>query len=148
MGLLSRAGIKTPVPGGPSAAERESFPGTEGGLLKQGQIKKTAHTISPQGVMDGIGAYCGSSQAFQCIVFEMPDEYRDSAEFSGVLSGIVGALGLSLPLPCRFSLVLVPGDFDHELLAHRLSKSLKIRAPLQFRANSPAEAMKHLHAYL
>ncbi|MDR1420456.1 MAG: hypothetical protein LBI86_08795 [Treponema sp.] len=131
MGLLSRAGA-----------------GTERSLLKQGQKRRAAHTISPQNVTDGIDTYCGSNPVFQGIVFEMPDEYRDSTEFSGALSRIMGGLGSSLPLPCRFSLVLVPGDFDHELLAHRLTRSLKIRAPFQFRANSSGEAMKYLHAYL
>ncbi|MDR0602577.1 MAG: hypothetical protein LBG42_09385 [Treponema sp.] len=138
MGLLSKAGIK--------AVPRSAAP--ELGLLRQGQKKKAAHIISPQGVTDGIGAYHRNNPVFQGIVLEMPDEYDNSTDFSAMISKIINGLGASLPLPYRFCLVLIPGVFDHELLTHRLTRSLKIRAPFYFRANSPGEALKLLHAYL
>jgi hypothetical protein len=130
---------KPPVPSVPS--EKRSF-------LKQGQKVQKALVVSPLGVTSGIKKYHGSHAAFQGIVVEMTDEYSDSADFAPVLSTITASLGEVLPLPSRFCLVLVPGETDRELLAHRLSKSLKTRTPFQFRADSPDKALKLLHAYL
>jgi hypothetical protein len=117
-------------------------------LLKQGQKKKAAQIISPLGVTEGISKYCEGNPVFQGIVFEMPDTYNNSTDFAEALGLVLATLGAALPLPSHFCLVLIPGDFDRELLTHRLAKSLKIKSVFQFKSNSPDKAIKLLHAYL
>jgi hypothetical protein len=130
MGLLSKAAFKI-IPPGPG----------EGGPV-------SPQIISPLSVTNEISEYCKNNPVFQGIVFETPDTYNSSAEFAEVLAGVTAALGTALPLPSRFCLVLVPGDFDRELLIHRLTESLKIKAVFQLKANSPDKALQLLHAYL
>jgi hypothetical protein len=117
------------------------------GLLSKAAFKTTP-LVSPLDVTNGINAYRENNPAFQGVVLEIPDTCGSSVDFAEVLAGVTAALGTTLPLPSRFCLVLVPGDFDRELLIHRLTGSLKIKAVFQFKANSPDEAMQLLHTYL
>jgi hypothetical protein len=147
MGLLDKAAFKT--------ESAENFTGNSAGspvaggsLLKRGLDKKTAMSLSPQGISGVIQEYHKDHPFFQGIVLEMPASYDSSSLFSENVGKIISSLGSVCPLPARFCLILIPDTLDSELLSHRLARSFETGSPLQFRADSLDKAVKLLHSYL
>jgi hypothetical protein len=153
MGLLDKAATKTRPVSRPASSRPEPPVSlkqgrADEGFLSKGQAKKNALTVSPQGITDGIRGYLSCHTGLQGIVVEMTKDYGNSTDFAGELGRIVSSMGEALPLPARFCLVLIPAEADRELLAHRLSRSLKTTVSFHFRAESLDKALKLLHAYL
>jgi thymidine phosphorylase len=85
--------------------------------------------------------------AVQGIVLELPGGLR-AEEFSLRVNHMVSALGAAVALPSRHSLVLFSGTIDQELLAHRLSKSLKTKALSVFTADNAQAVPDIIRPYL
>jgi hypothetical protein len=120
------------------------------GLLQEGQKKRRLMEVSPAGIEEAIGSYYKNHSEVYGFVLEMGESggWDDSSQFAGEIRRVISSLGEVFPLPSLYCLVLVPVFVDWELLARHLSKSLKIKTPFHFKANSTNNALKLLHSYL
>ena len=84
--------------------------------------------------------------SFQGIALELPAE-EEGKNFIPRMKKILSSLGSVCSLSSRSCLVLVSDNTDAELLAHHLSKSLKVRVLHRFMAGTPAEALEQLSPY-
>ena len=75
-----------------------------------------------------------------CILFENNGEKN----FCHTLQDIVYKTGTVIPLSSGNLLILLRGAVDRELIAHRLSRSLKTRLLLSFEAKNPQSVIKRL----
>jgi hypothetical protein len=96
-----------------------------------------------------IDAYQKDNPTFLCIVMGGAKKSGAlSAGINKITAGMVSYFGSVHPLPRGACLVLIPGDMDGELVAHRLEKSMETKAACCFRAESSAQALKLLKPYL
>ncbi|MDR2758972.1 MAG: hypothetical protein LBB78_06305 [Spirochaetaceae bacterium] len=81
------------------------------------------------------------------IIFETPEnmEYQG---FIDELSATTASFALTLPLSTFRCLILFPASVDKELVAHRISRTLKIEACFLFESESPEGAFEILRPYL
>jgi hypothetical protein len=148
MGLLAKAAftINRANPAGGEAAKAllKGLMSAKGlGLLRYGQNKR-----------DGVAGFTGSgASSVQGIVLELPGGInfpaapRDKA-FSAQVNRMVCALGTAAALPSGRCLVLFSHTLDRELLAHRLSKSLKTQALSVFAADNLEAVPDIIRPYL
>jgi hypothetical protein len=61
---------------------------------------------------------------------------------------MVSSFAVLLALSSRRSLILFPQSMDHELVTHRLVKSLKVRALGTFKADTPEGALELIQPYI
>ncbi|MDR1899671.1 MAG: hypothetical protein LBQ55_06665 [Treponema sp.] len=80
------------------------------------------------------------------MVLELPPGAEEK-DFIPRIEKILSALGSVCFLSPRSCLVMVPDNIDSELLAHRLSKSLGVKALHHFRADTSGGAMEQLAPY-
>jgi hypothetical protein len=125
MGLLSKAVVKV----NPE-------------LDKTGQVQRE--------IADEIRQYLKNQSVFQGIILKFPPGETGEAEadFAGKVSRMVSSFGSVFPLSAGNCLLLLPETMDRELLAHRLSQSLKTRVLYQFQADDPGMAIIQLGPYL
>ena len=123
-----------------------------GSLLRK--IERRAERIAvssnppavPPGDDDEVDRFLQEWGSFQGIVLELPAG-EEGRNFIPLIRKILSSLGSVCPLSPRSCLVLASGNTDAELLAHRLSKSLKVRTLHRFMAGTPAEALEQLSPY-
>jgi len=101
--------------------------------------EKTSFTISfesdkPAAVEEAIAQFNKEYLDFSCIVLENPGE---NADFCKKVTAMIDKAGAVIPLPSGRPLILFPLDLDRELIAHRLTKTLKTGLLLSFEANNP-----------
>jgi hypothetical protein len=106
------------------------------GLLSKAAVKTGP---GPGNTEQKIREYHKNHPAFQGMVLKFPR--------NDTISRAVSAFGAVLSLSPENSLVLIPGDVDRELLAHRLSKTLKAQVLYQFQADDPGQALSLLAPY-
>jgi hypothetical protein len=87
---------------------------------------------------------------FNGIVLDFPAGMaEDEAEdFNKMVYNMVSLLGITMILPSRRSLILLPGSLDKEIIAHRISNSLNTKALIVFKSESPGEALDIIRPYL
>jgi hypothetical protein len=136
MGLLSKAAAQ---------------PG-RGSLLKKIEQRKERAALSaapPDGFSDAgvaIGNFLRDRGSLQGIVLRLLS-VTEKEKFIPRTEKILSSLGSVCSLSPQSCLVLVSDDVDGELLAHRLSKSLKVRALHRFRADTPEGALEQVAPY-
>ena len=136
MGLLSRAEDKSP---------EEQFPPENETL---GEIPEAAPETNA--LEEEIAQYHETNAAFHCLVFEHPASAGEDekAGFCKKVSEMIHKTGVVIPLSLNRPLILLPGAMDRELIAHRISKSLKATPLLSFEADSPENALGKLQSLL
>jgi hypothetical protein len=97
-----------------------------------------------------IAQYNKVNAQFSGILLDLPDGMmKDKAEeFNKAVYNMVALLGITIVLPSKRSLILLPGPLDKDLIAHRLSNSLNAKALMVFKAESPGEALGFIRSYL
>ena len=83
---------------------------------------------------------------FNCIVLANPvtaskRTFNEQLGFCEKVSSIVGRTGTVIALPSGHPLILLSVEVDRELIAHRLSKTLKTKTLLSFEAKNPENAL-------
>jgi hypothetical protein len=123
------------------------------GLLRRGQKERDGLLSPAAGAVQRAiqkfndAANTSGAASLQGIVLEAPGGLG-SEEFSAQVNRIVSAFGTASALPSRRCLVLFPGAIDRELLAHRLSKSLKTLVLSVFTADNAQAAPDIIRPYL
>jgi hypothetical protein len=123
-----------------------------GSLLRkiEGKAERTATSSNPPAGSpeddDEVGRFLQDRGPFRGIVLELPSG-AEGNNFIPRLEKILSSLGSVCSLSPRSCLVLVSDSTDAELLAHRLSKSLKVRVFHRFMAGTPAGALEQLSLY-
>jgi hypothetical protein len=136
MGLLSKAAAR---------------PG-KGSLLRKIQQRKETVVSSPASpndfpdAKDEIGRFLRDRGSFQGIVLRLLSD-TEKEDFIPRTKKILSSLGSVCPLSSQSCLVLVSGDIDGELLAHRLSKSLKVGVLHRFGAGTLEDALEQVSPY-
>jgi hypothetical protein len=102
------------------------------GLLRKAAVKNG-------NAEDEIREYQKNQPFFQGIVLNI--------SFDPKISRMLSDLGAAVSLSPENTLALIPDALDRELLAHRLSKSLKAPVLFQFQADDPGRALDLLKPY-
>jgi hypothetical protein len=84
---------------------------------------------------------------FQGIVLSPPED-TGAAAFTRQVSAMVHSFGTALPLASAGSLILFDVSKDRELICHRITKTLGVRALFNFAADSPKDAYQLIQPYL
>jgi len=97
-----------------------------------------------------IAQYHETNAAFHCLVFESSGSAGDDDKTGShkKFSDMINIAGSVIPLPLNRSLILLPIAKDRELIAHRISKSLKTTQLLSFEADSPENALNKIRPLL
>jgi hypothetical protein len=147
MGLLQKAVVKaSPEPAATDAA------GT-GGLViplpENGAAwDEPGETAGQPELEQKLREYHKNHPSFQGIILAAPPGDEKNTElFFQTASQMVRFFGELFPLSPENGLILVPGNMDRELLAHRLSKSLNTRIVCHFQADDPGAALSLLGPY-
>jgi len=130
MGFLSRAVNSTANSSACSTADSTAFnkvPGRE-----------------PDRVVSKINQYHSTYSNFNCIIFEAPDNTKDN--INRKLAELIKYPGIVIPLSTNRPLILLPPGVDHELVAHRISKTLNMTYLLSFEGSNPGDALKRINS--
>jgi hypothetical protein len=148
MGLLSKAVEKN----------RSSAKGAEGNAGERKEIREIpvppeyrAVDKLPGELKNEIIKYCNTYTSVHGIVLSYPKDYNEKKEgetFNQQVNRIITVLGTAVPLSARYSLVLFSNTIDRELLAHRLSRSLKAETPVIFQSDNAASVVEYIRPYL
>jgi hypothetical protein len=84
---------------------------------------------------------------FNGIIFEAPQN-RGPSGYIDPVSAITASFAVTLSLPMFRCLMLFPSSVDKELVAHRISKTLKREALCIFESKSTGRALEYLRPYL
>jgi len=136
MGLLSKASFKT------SAAASQELPAeTEPAAVSSTSIKAAKAALIQ---------YQKQNPLFSCIVIDFPGKSSGAAknEFAGKLAQMTRLAGITSALPNGRSIVLLPAGIDRDLIAHRLSASLKTKTLAAVSADNPDNALSEIRPYL
>ena len=115
------------------------------GLLSRATQSTALHFTSgkeSERVKSKIAQYHETYINFNCILFEAPDSRKDNIHRK--LAEMIKYPGIVIPLSTSRPLILFPPGVDHELVAHRISKSLNMTPLLSFEATSPGEALTRI----
>jgi hypothetical protein len=148
MGLLSKAVEKNQ-----NSAKRAK--GRAGGQKKAREVpvppEYRALDGLPGELKNEIIKYCNTYTSVHGIVLSYPqnyDEKKEGESFNRQVNRIIAVLGTAVPLSSRYSLVLFSNTIDRELLAHRLSRSLKAETPVIFQSDNAASVVEYIRPYL
>ncbi|MFP3089102.1 hypothetical protein LQZ21_02105 [Treponema sp. TIM-1] len=112
-----------------------------------GLLSKATSRIIRQIIEEEFIQYHTAHGVLSGIIFETPEnmEYRG---FNDELSAITASFALTLPLPPFRCLILFPSSIDKELVAHRISGTLKTEVCFLFESENPEGAFESLRPYL
>jgi len=130
--------------------EAESRRVPSGGLLREVESRKTLsgeNDSSGPALEEEIIHYHKTHPAFYGILLETPPEWPGYRNWTKHILERVESIGTALPVNRRRSLVLLPGDMDGGLIAHRLVKSLPAKLLRTFEAETPGQALSILTSY-
>jgi len=96
----------------------------------------------PDRVKTKIVQYHETYKNFNCILLEAPKNRKDNIHRK--LAEMIKYPGMIIPLSTSQPLILFPPGVDHELIAHRILKSLDMKAIISFEAKSPGEALSRI----
>jgi len=151
MGLLSRAADK-------SSVEPLSFENPVFAFPAAASIEEVPETAPPtqedapeiNALEEKIAQYHENYADFHCLVFDLPNSESedDKDNFFEKVSNMINKAGSVIPLSMNRPLILLPVTMDRELIAHRISKSLKTMPLLSFEANNPENALNKINSLL
>jgi len=127
MGLLSRAAKKN----------------KNGAASKPVSGKTGILEARPEVLEELINHYLREYKNFGCVVFENSHSKKDVCK---ELIQMLDVLGDVTPLTPEHQLILLPPTLDRDLIAHRLSKNINIKAILSFQANNPESAFRNINS--
>jgi hypothetical protein len=104
----------------------------------------------PKKLWNEILQYHKTNTSFHGIVLELPPNTGKEGKkgFNALVSNMVSFFGTAVSLPSSRSLVLLPRPMDRELIAHRLTGSLRTVPLLIFEADSPDKALALIKPFL
>jgi hypothetical protein len=150
MGLLSKAAEK----------KQNSIKGAAENPLRgkrefQGEVPvppeyKAADRL-PGELKNEIIRHCNMFTSIHGIIVSYPKNYNEEKEgesFIQQLNRITAVLGTAVSLSPRYSLVLFSNTVDRELLAHRLSRTLKAETPVVFQSDNVASVVEYIRPFL
>ena len=129
MGLLSRAAKKN----------------KNGAASKPAPAKAGILEARPGVLEELINHYLREYKNFGCVVFEKPHN-KTEKDVCKELIEMLDILGDVVPLTPERQLILLPPTLDRDLIAHRLSKNINIKAILSFQANNPESAFRNINS--
>jgi len=141
MGLLSRAGSTASEPASGEKALNNSS-------------SESFDQKIPRPFEDEIVQFHQMHINFNCIVLENPETITgkahstEKADFCEKVSKVIDKTGTVVPLPQDRPLILLPLVMDRELIAHRLSKTLKTNPLLSFEANNPGNVLNRIDSLI
>ena len=103
------------------------------GLLNRASANIKIGIDGPASVEAKVAHFYEAYNVLNCIVLKTEGgryHYKD-------LQGIVGKIGTVVTLASGYSLIMLRGTVDRDLIAHRLSKSLNILTIQSFEADGP-----------
>ena len=120
------------------------------GLLSRAADRSSAEPPETNTLEESIARYYEDNGNFHCLVFEYPASAGgdEKAGLINKVSEMINKAGLVVPLSLSRPLILLPLSIDRELIAHRISKSLKTMPLLSFEANNPENALSKLKSLL
>jgi hypothetical protein len=135
MGLLSKAATNNPSI---SQAEGNDSP------------PEPASPATDQAVLDALGRYGLQNPVYQGIVLGMPKDVDEDGldEYFSQLSFMVASFGNTIRLPSDYALILFPAAKDRGLIAHRMAKTLRAVALVDFEATAPDQALSKIQSCL
>ena len=97
-----------------------------------------------------ISQYHRSHNEFNCIILEIPISAgeEEKVHFCENVVRMIGMAGSVITLSSGCPLILLPRETDRELIAHRLTGSLRTRAVMSFKSNNPENACETIHSLL
>jgi hypothetical protein len=133
-------------------AEMEIWEEPEQQAAPQDEIAESAFPAEhPEETVEGtrakIAGYQNSNAVFQGILLEIPGGGAGYS-FAKQAATMVGVLGLTFAVPSRRILILIPPQFDRELIAHRLSISFATEVLACFESDNPDKALELIRPYL
>jgi hypothetical protein len=121
---------------------------------KGGDLSSPAAS-SPEAI---INRYYKMNPTFSCLVIDSPADLSadvsvgsPNMEKDGIIkkiAGMINFIGEVSALPNGRSLVLMPSVFDRDLIAHRLSASLKVKTLAIVGADDPGKVLLEIQPYL
>jgi hypothetical protein len=91
------------------------------------------------------------SDRYQGVVLDLPEDAGDDRSIRAFhirLSGMLGKVGRSFPLPSKRCLVLSAVPLDRELIGHRLAHSLHTSVLVNFEIDTPDKLFKQITPFL
>jgi hypothetical protein len=113
------------------------------GLLAKVAGKKAVLSLDS---INRIKEFGGRNDVFQGVIF-LAQGAEDAAALGEALSGILLHVGSVVVLPYDRFLVLLPKAVDWDLIVHRISISLPLKALFRFVSHNSEEAVKQVQAY-
>ena len=97
-----------------------------------------------------IADYHNIHPVLNCILLEIPESANEEekADFCKKVSNMLSMTGTVLSLSGGLPLILLPDQIDRDLIAHRLSKSLKTKSLMSFEADSPENVYRKIQSLL
>jgi len=83
-----------------------------------------------------IKKYGGEYNNLNCIIFENPSNADEKTQFCQRVTTMIDKMGAVISLSTGRPLIMLPLSIDRDLIAHRLSKSLKAKVLLSFQADN------------
>ena len=80
------------------------------------------------------------------MIINFPENLKNKDRMD-LLSAMVSHFALVKELPSDRCLILFPGSYDQDLIAHRIKNNLKTEIPLIFSAGNTAEAIQKIKPY-
>jgi hypothetical protein len=116
-------------------------------LTRKARSPASQHPANiPDPVEAAITQYHKINSQFNGILLDLPAGKAE--DFNKTVCNMVTLLGMAVVLPSGRSLILLPGTSDKDLVAHRLSNSLNVKALTVFTAESSGEALDLIRSYL
>jgi len=110
------------------------------GLLSRATQINGNNSEEPELILSKISHFYDVYKVLSCIVFDT----RNYGDNFGRIQAIISRIGLVIPLSTGNVLILLRASVDRDLIAHRISNSLKISTLFSFEADCPENLVKSL----
>jgi len=122
------------------------------GLLSRAAVRAAADSTTGSAVERELVQFHAAHGAFSGVLLETQAAGPGENALNGEVRRMLAAFGAAIPLnPAAAaaprtdrSLALLPAGMDRELIAHRLTRSLRAKQALAFEAENPAQALSLL----
>jgi hypothetical protein len=115
---------------------------------EQSEIKKSAQKKILANVKIKLDAYLKNNLSIQGFILDFSSSIAGKkSNLYKVVSGQIASFGAALRLPSMRTLVLLPGNFDAALAAHRICKNSNCSTLLFFEADNSGDILKLVEKY-